>query len=410
MFEDVTYESILRRMLKWDREYNGNLDTREGSLVWLANAPAAVELQNLYLHLDTVLNETFADTASRKYLEKRAKEQGLSPYPATAAVLRLAVVPASLQLEMGSRFSIGSLNYSVSAQEEGGTYQIVCETPGEAGNEYAGLSVIPVEYVKGLESCTVTALLIPGEDEEDTESFRQRYFDSLNAQSFGGNRADYLEKVNAIPGVGGAKIYGAWNGDIRPAELVPPDEAADWIASASASEEIKTWLAKVYEAGRNNKLTVGGTVKLVLIDSTFSPPSPELVDRVQTAIDPLQNAGEGVGLAPIGHVVKVEGVQSESIDLSFSLGYQTGWTWEDVQARVEETVAKYCKELAEAWAGTEQPLVVRVSQVESRLLEVAGILDIADTKINGEAANYTVKTDHIPVPGKIAPGGEIQNG
>ena len=49
-----------------------------------------------------------------------------------------------------------------------GKYEITCETTGEAGNDY-GATVIPIEYVDGLETCTITALLIPGEDEEDTE-------------------------------------------------------------------------------------------------------------------------------------------------------------------------------------------------------------------------------------------------
>jgi len=35
-------------MLEKALSINNNLDTREGSLVWLGNAPAAVELQNLY--------------------------------------------------------------------------------------------------------------------------------------------------------------------------------------------------------------------------------------------------------------------------------------------------------------------------------------------------------------------------
>lgn len=76
----------------------------------------------------------------------------------------------------------------------------------------------PIEFIKGLETCNVTSLLIPGENEEDTEAFRQRYFDSLNTQAFGGNRMDYIQKVSAIPGVGGVKVYRAWNSDVRPAE------------------------------------------------------------------------------------------------------------------------------------------------------------------------------------------------
>lgn len=83
MYEAQTYESILARMLQKALSINSNLDTREGSLVWYGDAPAAVELQNLYIALDTVLNETFADTATRPYLILRAAERGLSPQPAS---------------------------------------------------------------------------------------------------------------------------------------------------------------------------------------------------------------------------------------------------------------------------------------------------------------------------------------
>lgn len=400
MYEAQTYEAILSRMLQKALSINGNLDTREGSLVWCGDAPAAVELQNLYIALDTVLNETFADTATRPYLILRAAERGLKPQPASPAVLQLSITPTTLHLPMNTRFSIGELNYYVSADRGSGKYEITCETAGEAGNDYTG-TVIPIEYVDGLETCSISAVVIPGEDEEDTEVFRQRYMDSLNAQAFGGNRADYLEKVNAIPGVGGVKVYRVWNGDIRPAELVPPEGVSEWMATVEASEEIKAWLVKVYEAGINNKLTVGGTVKLIIIDSTFSVPSPTLVEQVQTAVDPLQNAGEGLGTAPIGHVVKVEGVKSETVDLSFTLTYQQGWSWEDVQSYVEQTIEGYFEELSETWADQEQALVVRVSQIESRLLGVSGILDIADTKINGLASNYTLNLDYIPILGEI---------
>lgn len=396
MFEAQTYEVILDRMLRKALETNPNLDSREGSLLWLGQAPAGVEFQNLYIGLDTVLQETFADTATRPYLIQRAAERGLSPTPATAAVLELTTTPESLKLKMGERFSIGELNYSITKEVGPGRYEITCETTGEAGNDYGG-TVIPIKYVEGLETCTITARLIPGEDEEDTEAFRQRYFDSLNLQAFGGNRADYIQKVNAIPGVGGVRVYRAWNSNIPPSELIPPEEAGDWISGLSnVPPNILTWLQVVYSAGKNSLLTVGGTVKLVIIDSTFSVPSDTLVDTVQTAIDPTQNAGEGVGIAPIGHVVKVFPVGLETVNLAFSLYYQRGWSWEDVKPYVEEAVNGYFKELAQGWADQEEALIIRVSQLESRLLNVTGILDVANTKINGSAANYALPIDSIP--------------
>lgn len=403
MYEAQTYESILARMLQKALSINSNLDTREGSLVWYGDAPAAVELQNLYIALDTVLNETFADTATRPYLILRAAERGLSPQPASPAILQMAITPTTLFLPLNTRFSIGELNYYVSADRGSGNYELTCETAGEAGNNYTG-TVIPIEYVDGLETCKITSVLVPGEDEEDTELFRQRYLNSLNAQAFGGNQIDYIEKVNAIPGVGGVKVYRAWNGDLKPANMIPPKEAEAWIEGLSGvPEPVKLWLDTVYAAAKNNMFTVGGTVKLVVINSTFTVPSPTLVEQVQTAVDPLQNAGEGVGIAPIGHVVRVEGVQEETVDLGFALYYQRGWSWEDVSGYVTEAINGYFLELAQSWADQDEALVVRISQIESRLLGITGILDIANTTINEKAANYTLALDHIPVLGSLAP-------
>lgn len=403
MYEAQTYESILARMLQKALSINSNLDTREGSLVWYGDAPAAVELQNLYIALDTVLNETFADTATRPYLILRAAERGLSPQPASPAILQMAITPTTLFLPLNTRFSIGELNYYVSADRGSGNYELTCETAGEAGNNYTG-TVIPIEYVDGLETCKITSVLVPGEDEEDTELFRQRYLNSLNAQAFGGNQIDYIEKVNAIPGVGGVKVYRAWNGNLKPANMIPPKEAEAWIEGLSGvPEPVKLWLDTVYAAAKNNMFTVGGTVKLVVINSTFTVPSPTLVEQVQTAVDPLQNAGEGVGIAPIGHVVRVEGVQEETVDLGFALYYQRGWSWEDVSGYVTEAINGYFLELAQSWADQDEALVVRISQIESRLLGITGILDIASTTINEKAANHTLALDHIPVLGSLAP-------
>ena len=403
MYEAQTYESILARMLQKALSINSNLDTREGSLVWYGDAPAAVELQNLYIALDTVLNETFADTATRPYLILRAAERGLSPQPASPAILQMVITPTTLFLPLNTRFSIGELNYYVSADRGSGNYELTCETAGEAGNNYTG-TVIPIEYVDGLETCKITSVLVPGEDEEDTELFRQRYLNSLNAQAFGGNQIDYIEKVNAIPGVGGVKVYRAWNGDLKPANMIPPKETEAWIEGLSGvPEPVKLWLDTVYAAAKNNMFTVGGTVKLVVINSTFTVPSPTLVEQVQTAVDPLQNAGEGVGIAPIGHVVRVEGVQEETVDLGFSLYYQRGWSWEDVSGYVTEAINGYFLELAQSWADQDEALVVRISQIESRLLGITGILDIANTTINEKAANHTLALDHIPVLGSLAP-------
>ena len=78
----------------------------------------------------------------------------------------------------------------------------------KSGNGVPG-TLLPVEYVAGLESAEAVKLLIPGEDEEETERFRTRYLESFSSQAFGGNAADYRERVTALPGVGAVRVQRA---------------------------------------------------------------------------------------------------------------------------------------------------------------------------------------------------------
>ena len=399
MYEAQTYEAILSRMLQKALSINGNLDTREGSLVWYGDAPAAVELQNLYIALDTVLNETFADTATRPYLILRAAERGLKPQPASPAVLQLSITPTTLHLPMNTRFSIGELNYYVSADRGSGKYEITCETAGEAGNDYTG-TVIPIEYVDGLETCSISAVVIPGEDEEDTEVLRKRYFDSFEEKAFGGNVRDYLEKTNAIPGVGSTKVTRIWNADIRPAEMIPTAAVEAWYTSIidTLDAEVAVWLAAVYTAAVEKKLTTGGTVLLTILNSDFGAASKTLIDKVQEVIDPAENAGEGYGLAPIGHVVSIKSARNIEVKISTAITFDTGYSWSNLQTSIDAAIEEYLLELRKAWADSDH-LTVRISQIETRLLTIKGIVDIDNTKINGAADNLILGKYEVPIYG-----------
>ena len=350
MYESITYESILQRML--DRVSN-TIDKREGSIIYDALAPAAIELQNMYIELDVILNETFADTASRKYLIKRSIERGIEPYQATYAILKGVF---NIDVKIGERFSLDELNYIVIEKITTGVYKVKCETAGIIGNSNFG-ALVPIEYIQGLSSASLTELLIPGEDEEATEDLRTRYFNSFNPAAFGGNIADYKEKVNAIQGVGGVKVYPIWNG--------------------------------------------GGTVKLVIINSEFQKPTAELLDFVQTTVDPVQNQGEGVGTAPIGHIVTVLGVEEETVNINLNLTYQNGGSWDSVKIRVQDSIDAYITELNKIWSDSNY-IIVRVSQIESRLLDIPEILDISNTLINNVAGNLNLGPNNIAVRGEVS--------
>lgn len=210
---DVTYNEILERMLA---RVSDKFDKREGAVIFDTHSPTAIELELLYVELNTILAEAYGDSASREYLVKRCKERGITPYEATYAVLKGEFTPTNIDVT-GQRFNIGSTNFVVLEKIADGEYQVQCETAGIVGNQQLG-TMIPIEYIEGLETAELTEILIPGEDEEDTEDLRTRYFDSFNEKAFGGNARDYLEKTNAIPGVGSTKVTRVWNSDLNPNE------------------------------------------------------------------------------------------------------------------------------------------------------------------------------------------------
>ena len=352
MYEQVTFDVIMQRMLA---TVPSTMDKREGSVIWDALAPCAIELQNAYIALDEVLNEASPDTASLYYLTKYAAERGITRKMATCAVLQGEFTPAALELSVGARFSCETLNYTITEKVSDGIYKLTCETAGTEGNSHFG-TLIPIDYIDGLETANLTELLIPAEDDEDAESLRKRYFDSMKSQAFGGNIADYEEKVNSISGVGGVKVTPVWNG--------------------------------------------GGTVKLTVVDSTFSVPSEELIELVQNTIDPIGHNGEGLGLAPIGHVVTVVGVQGKTVDIVTEIAYQTGWNWDSAKSYITNAIDGYFKDLGEVWDENEN-LIVRISQIESRLLACEGILDVQGTTLNGSASNLSLAADEIPVRGTV---------
>jgi uncharacterized phage protein gp47/JayE len=352
MYENVTFDSIMEDMLA---RVPSNMDKREGSVIWDALAPCAIELQNVYIALDSLLNETFADTASLYYLIKRAAERGISQKLATHAVLQGEFTPVDLELSVGSRFSCGVLNYTITEKINDGVYKLMCETAGREGNRNLG-TLIPIDYIEGLATAELTEVLIPADDDEDVESLRERYFNSMTSQAFGGNISDYKEKTVSIDGVGGVKVTPVWNG--------------------------------------------GGTVKLTIIDSEFAVPSEELIASVQNIIDPVGHSGEGVGLAPIGHVVTVVGVNEQPINIVTTITYQSGWNWESAKTYVLNAIDKYLKELTSVWDENEG-LIVRISQLESRILGCEGVLDVSGTTLNGSASNISLAFDEIPVRGTV---------
>jgi len=353
MYDEQTYENILERMLD---EASDTFDKREGSPLYIMLAPTAMALARCYMNLGAIYDEGFPDTASRDSLIKHGKDKSIEPFEATYAVVKGVF---NMEVPLGWRFTLDDLFFLVTEKIEGEefTYKLQCEQSGDIGNVSGDL--IPVNYLQGLGTAKIAEILMHGEDEEDTENLRERVTNRTNQQAFGGNEADYKDKVKGIQDVGGVKVTPVWQG--------------------------------------------GGTTKLTITNRFNEVPEPSLIEYVQNMIDPPEFAGKGKGLAPIGHVVTVFGSEADDIYIETKLTLQNDWSWEDVYPVIKEILEEYLDELNVNWEEQDNT-IVRISQIETRILNIDGLIDIEGTKINGLEKNYIVEKDKIVRLGSV---GEI---
>ena len=345
MNEIPTYEEILQRCL--DRIPN-TIDKRQGSIIYDALAPCCVELAQMYIELSGIYDQVFIDTAVGEALDKLVEQNGVKRKDATYALRKGEF---NMVVPVGNRFSDGENTYIVIENIAGTNNSILrCEQAGAVGNSYYG-SLTPITYLQGLTKAELTDIIDMGDDVESDEDLRVRYMESVTAPQFGGNVSDYQNKVKSLTGVGGCKVIPIWNG--------------------------------------------GGTVKLIITNSQGGVPTSSLVNDVQEAVDPNQDQ-QGLGIAPIGHIVTVEGAAAKKITVSATFTLESGVDPTDIQDSVNNIVDNYFKSLSVNW-DKEDNLIARISQLETRLLGVAGVLDITNTKMNNSSSNLSLQSNEIPV-------------
>ena len=330
MFEDKTYENILDDMLE---NVPSDVDTREGSVIYDALAPIAMEIAQAYSDLSVIMDECFADTASYYYLIKRSAERGILAKEGTQAVVKIKTTPTDVDVPLGSEFNIGELLYTVTEKVQDGEYLISCEDTGTEGNSISD-ECVPVDYIEGLEEVEVVSMDTYGTDDEDAESLRNRYFSSFDEVAFGGNTADYKQKAETLPEVAACVVYPAWNG--------------------------------------------GGTVKLVC-----SGEKPDNHDFTYSSIasDDLQSIQEYFdGISPIGHEVTVESVDNITIGIMATITTDGSISRDDViYKELLPRFRAYLEELRKDWDGSI--ITVRGSRVETDILSIKGVVDVSNVKV-----------------------------
>lgn len=356
--ENNDFESILKRLL--DR-IPDSLDKRQGSIIYDALAPAAAELSQCYIALDVYQDQTYLENAVGENLDNRVADYGITRNQATFAerIGRFLDTDGNpMSIDLGTRFGIpninGGYNYKVTKEIEIGKYVLTCETAGTVGNEYFG-ELLPIVSVNNLGQGLLEDIYIAGEDIESDESLKSRTVDKLRETPFGGNVAEYKQFVEALEGIGACLVIPVWNG--------------------------------------------GGTVKIVPITSGFDIPTEAKINEIQTLLDPIQNQGVGLGIAPIGHEVTVNAPEKLPIIINADIEIEDAYTLEGLRENIENSIINYVQEIQTDWADVEE-LTIYTSRLIAAILNVKGVTNVENLTINGESSNFKIypKTENNPFP------------
>lgn len=373
--DDNTFEKILNRCLANDRLIN--VDKRVGSIIYDALAPVCLELAEAYAKMDVLEEQTYLMTATGNNLDKRVYDYGIVRNSATHA-LRIGAfkkyqvdangdyaldkdnnkILIDMDVPEGSRFTVPD-NENIIFKYIGkidGNEILQCESAGNGGNEHIGI-ILPISPIAGLIEAKITSTYQYGEDEETDSELRARTVASLNYASFGGNIEDYIEKVNAIDGVGNTKVFPAWQ--------------------------------------------YNGSVLLSIVDPTYNPITTEFAKNLKKQIDPEERTGEGIGIAPIGHYVTITTPIKKTVNVRLSIEFVNTETIETIQEDVENKIEEYFASVRQSFEQDVNLTIYRARIIE-KVLELKSVLNVTDVKLNEEMADV-VYNDEGLIGGQYLP-------
>lgn len=347
-YEHMTYEAILQRMMDRVHIAYPNLDTREGSILFTALAPAALELAIAYTNMDIILYEFSVDTASREFLLLSCKQMGMdvAQFDATAGTHKAAF---NTQVSIGSRWNHDLFNYTVTeyvgTEEDNHIYHVVCETTGTSPNGVTGDLTPITENPSDLTYAHVMECIIEGDDETVDDDIRTAYYEYINSVRTDGNMAQYKQWCDEYEGVGNSKVFPLWDG--------------------------------------------ANTVKVSILSSSNRRASDELVADVQEYFDP-NITGMGNGVAPIGAFVTVSTATELPLNIGGTVTLKPGFSDTTV---INKAITDYLASIA--FEKTTVPYMT----IGATILGVNGVESVSNLTVNGTASDIILDAEEIPVLG-----------
>lgn len=340
MINKKTYEELMKTYLN---SFPSDMDIREGSLVHTVMSVTAMSVAQMYEELGMLEENAYGSTASGEMLDKTVEILGMERLGKINAVVK---IEGGEELVLGDVLSGGELTYTVTEVEDG--YCLArCETAGAIGNGYSG-EVVPQRSGVGGE-IKITAIVLPGCEEEDDESLRQRYMEKILCPVCTGNVSYYKDAVHNLMGVGGIKVESAYKG--------------------------------------------AGTVKVIITDSNYAAADEELVKYVKEYLDPEEYTGLGYGIVPIGHKVEVE--SAEAVDIEINLLINGGNHPAGYLKLAREAIQNEIKKLNKKWDVCDNIVIWNRLIEDAAFSAVEGIRDVQVTSINGEVSRFILGENQI---------------
>ncbi len=334
-YEDMTYEELVQAMLN---KVSSDVDKREGSLIFDAVAPCAYFLTQMKFQLENFIDLVFPDTAIGEYLDRAVSAYGIDRKSATPAVRKMIT---SASVELGTRWGIGEVVYTVTGQQDTNEYKVTCETAGEIGNQYSGAMSPVSNGISGV-TAELTDILTAGTDEETDEAMRERFYTKVRMPATSGNAYHYQQWALEVPGTGAAKVF-------------PLDDGP-------------------------------GTVTVLVVDDDMEI-SSSLPDAVAAYIETVR---------PIGATVTVESPAALTITISANVMLDGSREIVAVKTDYEEVVKRFLKDTVFT------TYRVSYARLSALLLDVAGVEDFDSFLLNSGTGNVIVEDKQIPVLGTIS--------
>ncbi|MEZ2659273.1 baseplate J/gp47 family protein [Aneurinibacillus aneurinilyticus] len=361
-------EDILQRMLNDVPDYR---DKREGGIIFdflatVANERIRSRKENLEL-----MEMHFTDTATGEDLDRVIESRS----PLKRGEAKPAKGPVRVIGIPGTKLPAGTLYMSIMPDEQSGLVEfeqledavigedgtVIVEVEamlgGQVGNIPAGTIAIS-EPIPGIADVENLEDFKDGIDEEDDDSFRERYHTWAQSDASSGNIDHYVKWAFEVPGggVGGVQVIPLWSGR--------------------------------------------GTVKVILIDTDGKPAGPDVIRRVQEYIAPIQEEGEGQ--APIGATVTVVPAEETALNVSAKLVLTGTRSIEAITTELSSKLSEFLTKEARAnWNRRAQSYYISAGRVGSLIWGIEGVKDYLELTVNRDASSVEIEGGKVAVLGTV---------